>query len=193
MTRRVKLTSIAGVSLALGLGLSACAPSQGGGPSGVRQAPAAMAEAIQSLLTERKRLKAFDSNADAEITLAELENGLERLFAELDLDRDGALRAAEVSLASERLSVEDPAMPPLRDWNQSGAVEFDEFAAWTRGRFRRTDANQDGTITQAELTAPPRMPSRPPGGMPQGEKPLGGGMPGGRLSQSVSTTGFEDI
>jgi Ca2+-binding EF-hand superfamily protein len=155
-----------------------------------------MLEAMQAALADRAKLRVFDANADQAISVEELETGLERLFAELDANRDGSLRTSEIAKASQRLAAEDAGMPPLRDWNQSGAVEFDEFAAWNRGRFRRADSDQDGTVTQAELTAPPKMPRRPsggppggapPGGMPPGGKPpSGGGMPGGRLSQSVA-------
>jgi hypothetical protein len=136
---------------------------------------------IQEALADRAKLKAFDANADQEITKTEVESGLERRYAELDVNRDGAIKGAEIGKANELFALEDKAMPPLRDWNQSGAIEFDEFAAWTRGRFRRTDMDADGTVTVAELTALPKMPRRPPGGMPSGGMPPGGGggMPGG--------------
>jgi Ca2+-binding EF-hand superfamily protein len=145
-----------------------------------------MAEMIQAQMADRAKLRAFDANADKEISTEELENGLQKLYAGFDANRDGVLKYVEVGHANERLAIEDASMPPLRDWNQSGAVEFDEFAAWTRGRFRRTDSDQDGIVTQAELSAPPKMPKRPaggpPGGMPPGGPPAGGGggMPGGR-------------
>lgn len=180
--------------LGLGLSLSAC----GGGPGmffGGKIPPAAAAM-IQETLADRAKLKAFDANADQEISTTELETGLQRAYSEFDVNRDGLIRGLEIGKANDRLALEDKAMPPLRDWNQSGAIEFDEFAAWNRGRFRRTDADGDGTVTVAEFTAPPKMPKRPPGGppggmppggMPPGGKPPGGGqMPGGRLSQSVA-------
>lgn len=136
---------------------------------------------MRATLADRAKLLAYDANRDNDISSDELENGLEHAFAELDRDRDGVLRASEVTEANARLAVLDDPMPPLRDWNQSGAVEFEEFAAWDRGRFRRTDSNQDGTATQAELNSTPKMSRRPPGGMPPGGMPpIGGGMPGGR-------------
>lgn len=188
-----------GLTAALGLsvGLAACSSLMNGPMAGGM--PPAAAEMIQATLADRAKLRVFDANSDLDISIDELERGLERAFAELDTNRDGALKMAEISSANQRLKIEDAAMPPLRDWNQSGAVEFDEFAAWNRGRFRRTDTNQDGMVTQAELAAPPKMPKRPqggppggmpPGGMPPGGKPpSGGGMPSGRLSQSVANPG----
>lgn len=196
---RWKSGVLAGGPLLAALGLSACAPVMMGGG----KPPLAMAEMIQAALADRAKLKLFDANADKQITVEELESGLERVFAELDTNRDGVLRATEVTKANEKMAVEDAAMPVLRDWNQSGAVEFDEYAAWNRGRFRRTDTDKDGTVTQAELTAPPRMPPRPPGGMPPGGMPPGGkppggappggGMPGGQLSQTVAESQAEQV
>jgi Ca2+-binding EF-hand superfamily protein len=163
-------------------------------------------ELMQATLADRAKLRAFDADANAEISSDELQNGLERIFADMDKNRDGVLKVSEIAAANQKLGIEDSAMPPLRDWNQSGAVEFDEFAAWNRGRFRRADADEDGIVTQAELTRPPRigppgaMPpaGMPPGGKPPGGKPPGGGMPGGgmpgggmpggRLSQSVANS-----
>jgi Ca2+-binding EF-hand superfamily protein len=173
-----------GLGLTLALGLTACAgmPGMMGG-----KIPPAMAEMMQSALADRAKLKAFDTDANSEITKEELERGLEQQFAAYDANKDGVLKAQEVSAANDKIKLDDAAMPPLRDWNQSSAVEFDEFAAWNRGKFRRTDSDSDGVITTAELTAPPRIRPQggppggmPPGGMPPGGKPPGGGgMPGG--------------
>jgi Ca2+-binding EF-hand superfamily protein len=146
-----------------------------------------MMDIAREALADRGRLKAFDADQDGKVTLAELNKGLEVAFEGWDIDKNGAWNSAEAKTANDTLAASDPAMPPVRDWDQSGGVSFEEFAAWNRGRFRRADTNQDGVVDAGEFTAMPKMPRRPPGGMPPGGMPPGGkppggggGMPGGR-------------
>jgi hypothetical protein len=174
--------------MALAAFLGGCAgPHPGASGPGAR-GPAAFIQADrQSVMAGRKSLTRFDANADGTIALAEVQAGLRRDYGTFDANADGKLNAAEANEASLSLIAMDPSAPPVRDWDQSGGVSFEEFAAWTLGRFARTDADQDGLVTVAELAAPPKInrprggpPGMPPGGKPPGGGPSGGGPSGGR-------------
>lgn len=175
MTARVAALSLA---LTLGgcgmFGPPRMGPPGMGGPGGNP-----MMEMAREAIADRGRLKAFDQDKNGSVTIAELDKGLELAFAAWDKDKNGAWSNAETQSANAAIAAEDPAMPPVRDWDQSGGVSFEEYAAWNRGRFRRADANQDGVVDPDEFTAIPKMPPRPPGGMPPGGMPPGGKPPGG--------------
>jgi hypothetical protein len=175
-------------ALGLALTLGGCGMF---GPPGMRGAGGnPMMEMAREAIADRGRLKVFDQDKDGKVTLVELDQGLQASYALWDKDKNGSWNSSEARAANEALTLEDPGMPPVRDWDQSGGVSFEEYAAWNRGRFRRGDANQDGAVDPDEFTAMPKMPPRPPGGMPPGGmppggkppggKPPGGGMPGGR-------------
>jgi hypothetical protein len=112
----------------------------------------------------------YDENSDGTVTRAELEAGLKRQFAIVDVNRDGRLDAMETRAENTRRQMANgTAYSPLIDWNQDGFVDFDEFATTARSVFDELDKNHDGVLSSDEL----RLPSGRGGGP-------GAGMQGGR-------------
>lgn len=126
-------------------------------------------------------LKRFDADGSGEISRKEFEAVLSTEFALDDADGNGGLNVAEARKTNERLRTIANASPVL-DWNADGTISRDEYAAQWLSAFRRADRNEDGLLTQAELTHPqiePRGATDNPGGPPQGGRPSGGGRRGG--------------
>jgi hypothetical protein len=153
----------------------------GGGPGGRGGPPGGGAMMISGpggggpqVQPRELMLRRFDADADGDITRAEFDAVIKVDFAAADAEDDGALSTAETRAVNERLLTQRD-ISPIIDWNADGRVSPDEFAAQWRTLFARADADGDGTVTAAELSAragpaerPPRGSGKPPRGRPPG-------------------------
>jgi Ca2+-binding EF-hand superfamily protein len=114
----------------------------------------------------------YDENSDGMVTRAELEAGLRRQFATVDVNHDGRLNRDEYQAENSRRQMANgTGYSPLIDWNQDGFIDFDEFATTARSVFDELDKNHDGVLSSDEL----RLPSgRGAGGAPGGAAGRGG-------------------
>jgi Ca2+-binding EF-hand superfamily protein len=169
--------ALVGVGTVAIIVLAACGPGGGGrrpppgfGPPGMGMGP--------MLPPREETLRRFDANADMSITTAEFDAVLASDYRAADADGDGKLGAAEVRTINDRLSA-DTNTSPILDWNGDGQVSIQEYGAQWRSLFVRSDRNEDGVISEDELTRPMMEPPKKPRGMPPGGMPPGGGPPGG--------------
>ena len=94
----------------------------------------------------------YDANNDGVVTKRELEAGLRQDFWQADINRDGCLDADESRAYNMRsINNEKSTAIPLVDWNQSGCIDFNEFAAPMRSLLDEFDANEDGQVTLQEM------------------------------------------
>ncbi len=94
------------------------------------------------------------------VTRAAMEAGLRADFAKADTDHKGCLdpnnaRAVNEERWKESASTESP----LIDFEHSGCIDFDEFAATPRSLFDQLDKSGDGRLTPAELHPGQRLPA----------------------------------
>lgn len=94
----------------------------------------------------------FDENSDGVVTREELEAGLRRQFAAIDVAHHGYLDTKEAQAENDRRAgVLGASYSPLVDGRRSGMIDFDDFAAVPRSIFERLDRNHDGKLDQNEL------------------------------------------
>jgi Ca2+-binding EF-hand superfamily protein len=113
------------------------------------------------------RLMDFDLNQDGSITGDEVQAVLTERFTGADTDGDGLLTQDEMSIAHEQLRQEHAAQRFAElDTDKSGLVSVEEFQAAmpsVGGRhgnraermFSRLDENNDGSLSEAEMSNPP--------------------------------------
>ena len=83
-------------------------------------------------------LSKMDRDGDGKVSLAEYQDWLTYAFDGMDRDRDGMLSAAEQPGGKGQ--------PLTREQHRARLAE----------RFRKQDANRDGTLSARELAAPPQ-------------------------------------
>ena len=83
-------------------------------------------------------LSKMDANGDGRVSLVEYQDWLTYAFDGMDRDRDGVLSAAEQPGGKGQ--------PLTREQHRARLAE----------RFRKQDANRDGTLSARELAAPPQ-------------------------------------
>ena len=83
-------------------------------------------------------LSKMDRDGDGKVSLAEYQDWLTYAFDGMDRDRDGVLSAAEQPGGKGQ--------PLTREQHRTRLAE----------RFRKQDANRDGTLSARELAAPPQ-------------------------------------
>ena len=168
------LNQIAALALVASFGLANCGLGAFGGdperpyrgpPRGMHGDPSGTTAGI-------KQLQGYDANKDSVLTRAELETQLRKDFAAIDKDRIGRLEGEEVRDENDRRYKESGTQySPLLDWNQDGAIDFNEFAGGLRSLFDQLDDDHDGVLAGKELK-PPRGPQleeeRKPTPVPRG-------------------------
>jgi hypothetical protein len=87
-------------------------------------------------------------------TVAEMTQRAQEHAAEMDLDRDGYITAAEVQAFHEQQRAARAAEKFARmDANKDGKVSIAEFTAEHTAKIQAMDANGDGTIERSEMRA----------------------------------------
>ena len=93
-------------------------------------------------------VKAFDTDADGTLDLAEVKKASAALFARLDRDHDGTLDRSELAgrLTAKQLAAADP--------DHDGTLTLDEYLAVVEKRFNAANRDADGTLDARELRTP---------------------------------------
>ena len=113
--------------------------------------PAALLTQGSSLALAAPRLdpvKAFDTDADGTLDLAEVKKAASALFAKLDRDHDGTLDKRELAgrLSAKELAAADP--------DHDGTLTLDEYLSVVEQRFKAANPDSDGTLDAKELSTP---------------------------------------
>jgi len=98
-------------------------------------------------------LAPFVRNADGSIDNAQVQAGIDAVFARDDLNHDGKLTYDEISVANQsRQGTCDTTS--LVSWNGTGTISRAEYGARYETAFLAADRNADGYASAAELAAP---------------------------------------
>jgi Ca2+-binding EF-hand superfamily protein len=156
------------------LALSACSgaggdPSPADIPQGTASAPLEAAPQGPDHHARRdpaKMIEHFDKNGDGKLQVAELPERMQKFMAKADADKDGVLTVAELTAAREALHAKfeghrgdfgkklDPAEMVKRfDKNGDGKLQVAELPERMQKFMAKADADKDGSLTVAELTA----------------------------------------
>jgi Ca2+-binding EF-hand superfamily protein len=93
------------------------------------------------------QLKAWDSDQDGSIDMAEAKKAAEAKFNRLDTDHDGTLDMMELaSTGIHKMSFSKA------DSDKDGTLDKSEYLNLVEARFNAADPDHDGTISQAELS-----------------------------------------
>lgn len=138
----------AAARLAVILGAASLAACVSGGPRGDRGEP------LRALLSaDALVFVSFDTDADLQITEAELAAGLAREFARADTNGDGQLQPIEFqNWANTALG--GGHIGPFRldfDRNVDNVITREEFENEFRARFREYDSDENEVVTRPEL------------------------------------------
>jgi Ca2+-binding EF-hand superfamily protein len=96
-----------------------------------------------------RMIKRADLNGDGKISESELARGIAVTFAALDINRDGALSADEISNAKATMKAHRKQARAAGE----GRLHFVKFPAKKiTKRFDKIDANGDGKLSESELT-----------------------------------------
>ncbi len=102
------------------------------------------------------RFMSMDTNHDGRVDAQEHAAAASAMFKQLDLNLDGAISVDEMQ--ATRKAMDQPADEAqvrqaiaAMDRNGDGRVDAQEHLAMATALFKRTDANQDGYVTEAEM------------------------------------------
>jgi Ca2+-binding EF-hand superfamily protein len=93
------------------------------------------------------QLKAWDTDRDGTLDLAEAKKAAEAMFDSLDTDHDGTLDAKEMAATHVHGMSFSKA-----DLDKDGTLDKSEYMAIVQARFTAADSDHDGTISDAELS-----------------------------------------
>lgn len=138
------------------------------GASGVSAQTAAGSNVPRAdyIATMDAEYRKMDGDKDGKVTRAEIElfergaalgqarARAQALFAQLDVDRNGQLSAAEFSkMVSGSPQVDGRPLLGKLDTNKDGAVSLVEHRAGKLAYFDQIDSDKDGVVTTAEMKA----------------------------------------
>jgi hypothetical protein len=98
----------------------------------------------------------MDTNGDGMVSAAEHAAGSTAKFHSMDADMDGNVTAAEADAfhkQSGKAPMASGEWVKKQDTNGDGMISSSEQAANAEARFAKLDANSDGNLTEAELSA----------------------------------------
>ena len=149
------MTAVLAASVALGSGLPALAQ---GAPPAAPMAGAGGPDGSAPVWLQFD-FKAFDKDGDGKVTRAEVQAGRAERVKAVDADGDGLLSAEEMiaaDLVREKVRVEDrvKARIAAQDADGDGKLSAAELMVppGAARLFDRIDADNDGAVTEAELT-----------------------------------------
>jgi Ca2+-binding EF-hand superfamily protein len=109
---------------------------------------------VHTLCPEALVLASYDANHDGIVTRQEMEAGLKHDFAALDTAGAGKLTPEQVRAENiRRKQAYGAKYSPVIDWNNDGAVTYEEFAKSVTAIFDQFDKNGDGSVKGDELIA----------------------------------------
>jgi Ca2+-binding EF-hand superfamily protein len=93
-----------------------------------------------------------DTNNDGKISTAEATAASAKTSAQIDLNKDGSITAAELKMEEDRMHMLELARYlQVMDANRDGKVTTAEFSAMDAARFKQVDRNNDGFVTPEEM------------------------------------------
>jgi hypothetical protein len=116
----------------------------------------------------------FDTDGNGAMSLAEVRQGAQAMFAKVDSDKDGRLSHDEMRAHHRMMGGRHPGKggphkaggptpgdhgtpggrgPMHMDTDGDGAISLAEAQSMLEGHFTRADANRDGSVTRAEMEA----------------------------------------
>src|ERR1700691_1765229 len=112
---------------------------------GIAGAVTTIAPAQAASASSTAQLKAWDTDHDGTLDLAEAKKAAEAKFDSLDTDHDGTLDKKEMAAAVHGTSFSKA------DADKDGTLDKSEYLALVEARFKAADTDHDGTISDAEL------------------------------------------
>jgi len=145
-----RVLAVGGLALLVGYG---CARNTRG-PNLARD-PRAASSQVGEVQLNIQLMLSFDANMDGSVSRDEVEAGLQRQFAQADMDRNGTLNLGEIQAENaRRWQASGTASSPLIDWNLDGTVSLAEFSGTAYSVFAQLDRDQGGSLAGTELEAP---------------------------------------
>jgi 5-hydroxyisourate hydrolase-like protein (transthyretin family) len=114
---------------------------------GIAGVATTIAPAQAASMSSTAQLKAWDTDHDGTLDLAEAKKAAEAKFDRLDTDHDGTLDAKEIaSTQVHKMSFSKA------DTDQDGTLDKSEYLALVETRFKAADTDNDSTVSDAELS-----------------------------------------
>jgi hypothetical protein len=114
---------------------------------GIAGAVTTIAPAQAASASSTAQLKAWDTDHDGTLDLAEAKKAAEAEFDSLDTDHDGTLDSKEIAAAQVHKMSFSKA-----DLDKDGTLDKSEYLALVEARFKAADTDNDGTISDTELS-----------------------------------------
>jgi Ca2+-binding EF-hand superfamily protein len=101
---------------------------------------------VQAAATPSAHLKAWDTDSDGTIDMAETKKAAEARFETLDTDHDGTVDMKEVAPGGVGKTTFAKA-----DVDKDGTLDKAEYLTIVDARFKVADSDNDGTVSDSEL------------------------------------------